>query len=94
MLAEELRLPHDYVEAALAVVQDALTTATDKKSYVREVDGQAFYTYEVSGTVLPPPGSSGWLDVRCVRTLTAGAPLAPPKAALVCRTSTTLRPSR
>ena len=32
-------------------LQNALTTATEKKNYVREVDGQAFYTYEVVGTV-------------------------------------------
>ena len=41
-------------------MQDALTTATDKKSYVREIDGQAFYTYEVAGTVSPC-----WLHEQC-----------------------------
>ena len=35
------------------LLQNALTTATEKKNYVREVDGQAFYTYEVVGTVSP-----------------------------------------
>lgn len=34
-------------------LQDALTESTDKKSKTREVDGQTFYDYELSGPVTP-----------------------------------------
>ena len=88
-------------------MQDALTTATDKKSYVREVDGQAFYTYEVAGTVrpLPPalllPDTTGvaaqqacpcWAQ-GLLRLLGCRVPGAAPATCCARRTSTTLPPS-
>ena len=36
-------------------LQDALTESTDKKTATREVDGQTFYDYELSGPVTPCP---------------------------------------
>ncbi len=36
-------------------LQDALTESTDKKSTTREVEGQTFYDYELSGPVNPCP---------------------------------------
>lgn len=37
-----------------AACQDALTTATRKVNYTREVDDRKWYNYEVNGPVLSP----------------------------------------